>query len=517
MTIQIQNKTIMRKFFIISILFLSASLANCQTVDWLIKPAYTEITHYSKDIFKCLDEKGKLHLVDWNGRELLEGLDANEVTDYSNGYAVVLSGDRIVAFLSEDNHKVTKVEGTYYRTRYSFFSEGYIAVAQDNVNGKQGYLDTQGNLVFKCIYLEARPFKMGWASVYKDGGSRSRFCAYLSQDSSIGEVGGIVGLGGNGDNIYYASSFNDNGQALVYGKNKKYQVINTRLTPTKEIRVEKFSAALNKYDYSYKSDSTDEKDKPDNEKPTEADRFAEIVSDGSTYGYRNEKGKTFVPVQFSEVQRFYDRRAIVTKNGKVGVVKYLDGDFSVNWPDENIRVYPNGKTNQIPFSIEIPSSLQPGKAVLRFDNGEGTFSAKDSFGFDFFPSIKNKRNDCRLRGKVEYDGLLLWEEEKIVAIDVITVDVTNPVTTSPYADENNRQTVRTVVTNTSKVDVRIDATLKVAGHSVPFRGNLGPNQSKVLLVTVEVNENTSVQASVSVKADGYDCVSKSATVNLKKI
>jgi hypothetical protein len=63
----------------------------------------------------------------------------------------------------------------------------------------------------------------------------------------------------------------------------------------------------------------------------------------------------------------------------------------------------------------------------------------------------------------------------------------------------------------------VSATLNVAGKTTPFNGELKPNQSKALMVTVKVDNDKSVSATVSVKVDNHNCGSKSSTVSLKKI
>jgi hypothetical protein len=91
------------------------------------------------------------------------------------------------------------------------------------------------------------------------------------------------------------------------------------------------------------------------------------------------------------------------------------------------------------------------------------------------------------------------------------------IVAAKIADENDNQTVKATITNTSNVSISVSAKLNVAGQSVPFKGKLGPKQSKTMLANVKVVENKDVQAVVSVQADGHDCGSKTATVLLKKI
>lgn len=137
--------------------------------------------------------------------------------------------------------------------------------------------------------------------------------------------------------------------------------------------------------------------------------------------------------------------------------------------------------------------------------------------YDLEPDSYRGTNQCLIRGKAVYDGLLLWEDSKKYEVNEITIDIKTPFATSKYADENSNQTVKTVVTNTSDVDVMVDATLNVSGQTTHFRQTLKPKQSKPMTITVKVTEDKDVQAVVSVKSDGHNCGSKTTVLSLKTI
>lgn len=496
-------------------LFMFVSM-RAQTVKWLIQPEYEQITHYSTDIFKCVEHNGRVQLIDWNGHKLLGNVDADAVTDYAGGYALVLKGDKIVGFLAESgNHDFIEVNGDFYVTKYSFFSEGLLAVAERNANGKQGYLDTKGNVYINCNYLEAKPFRHGWAAVRKDGKDRTKYCAYISADKKT-ENTGIISLGGGGENIVDATSFNAEGYALAKGINGKCVVFNSFRNPEK-INVEHFSQAVDPYDGSYKSRTTADVVAPQNAKPSNANQNINVFSENGRQGYQTAGGETVVPCQFSSAQPFYEGRSVVEKDGIFGILRLMDGNFVAHWPEDIVRVYPDEERSQLQFSLEVPSSLQQDKIVLEFDQGNGTYKKEYPLESEFKPAFRDGAEKCTLKGRVTYEGLLLWEGSSVVEVEYITLDLKTPSVTATYADENDNQTVKTVITNTSNVNVMVDAVLKVGGQSAPFKGKLSPQQSKTLSVTVKVTENKAVQASVTAKADGHACDGNSATVSLKKI
>lgn len=508
----------MKKVKLIVACMLLCSFVQAQTAGWLVKPEYKEIKHYSKDVFKCVDINGHIQLIDWEGRNLLGGVVADTVTDYSDGYAVVLEGNRIKGFLAENSHDFIIVNGDFVATKYSYFSEGYIVVAEDGINGKQGYLDTMGKIFIECKYLEAMPFRHGWAAVKRDGkDARVKYYAYIPSDKSKEEQIGIVGLGGGKENIYKASSFNDEGVALVYGKDKNYYLINSSMKIIKQVSVTGFSSQMNSYDYSYKSSKSAEVKAPINDKSLEINQDIVVFSENQIFGFRTKTGKTILPLQFEDAQPFYAGLAIVEKGGSYGILKLLNGSFEVKWPAENIRSYPDGKCNKSHLELAPPSSLNHDMVVLDFDCGDGTYKNNIPFVYDFLPLFQTNAKQCEIKGKALCDELLLWEEGEKIAIDYITIDIKSPVVTTVYANEEGNQTVKAVITNTSEVDVEVDANLKVDGRVVPFKGKLASKQSKTLAITLKVDENKTIQATISVKAEEHDCGSKSSRLSLKKI
>lgn len=501
-----------RTILTIAVALLMGCTAHAQTVKWLVKPQYASITHYSNDIFKCIGQNGELQLLDWEGKPLLENIDFNAVTEYSDGYAIVLKDNRILGFLSEDgSHNFQFVSGDYYATKYSFFSEGYVVVAKGSAGGKQGYMDSKGSLALECRYLEAMPVRQGWAVVKKDGTDKTKNYAYLS----VGDWHPQNGVDALGDFIW-ATSFNEEGLALAKGKKgKKYGTFDTKFKLQK-INVngnkdENKKQFVNSYDYSYKPEGSQEVEPPTNAKPAKNEEY-----------YIEE----FVHAQFNDAQGFYNRRAIVSLGDGYGIIELLDGKFETNWPAEKIRVYEyTNEVDPLQFTLAVPASLENGKVKLELDKGDGRFEVCNGLSLVFEVAnqvIRSKRPDCEIKAKAIYcdngfPDLLLWEDKQTVGIDYISLNLSSPVVTSEYADENDNQTVKAVVTNTSDVAVKVSATLNVAGRSAPFNGVLKPNQSQIIKVTVKVDNDKQVQATVSAKVDKHDCGSKSSYVSLKKI
>lgn len=501
----------------ISLFFMAAisltMAAQAETVKWAIRPEYKKIVRYSEDLYKCQKDNGKYLLVSTSGNSVMQE-EFDSITDYAGGYALALkqSGNRyqILGFVSEETpHTYQNVSGEYYAARYSFFSERYLAVA--NKEGKQGYLNFSGQTAIECKYLEARPFKFGYASVVvkkrKDG---LYDVNYINLND---KTNGPIRFSSQ---LTFGTTFNEGGYAIV-GDHKRYavidqgfNVISSTSRPDKE--------NIRTYDFTYTKGDKDWT--PDGNQIPSIDSSIEMTSKDGALGYA-KNGKTMVPEQFSDAKGFVNGYAVAAaSNGKYGVLQLLQGEFEPNWPDKKyVKVYHGQKCEPLRFSLGIPNSVEGAK--LSFDNGKGMVEM-DVHDFRFKPAFNQGARNCKLQAKVvSNDGLLLWEAEKELPLTYIKIDVTKPATTTVYADENDNQTVKTVVTNNSSVKVKVNATLKVGGKSNTFNEEISPGQSKALTVTLKVNEDLngkSVAASVTVKVDGeYDAPGVSSNVKLQLI
>ena len=281
---------------------------------------------------------------------------------------------------------------------------------------------------------------------------------------------------------------------------------------------------VNALDYSYKPTGTVDVSAHHNDKPEEDGIHA--FEDNGGFGFKDTDGGIMVPCQFGDANDFYLGRAIVAMGGKYGIIELLKGKLDANWSDDRIRVYEYAnEVEPIKFTLEVPASLESGRIKLELDKGDGRYAECSGLSCNFKVAdqiIDRKRPNCTLHAKASYfesgfPNLLLLEGEQPIEIEYINLDLSGPSVTSEYADENDNQTVKAVVTNTSSIPVKVSATLNVAGKTTPFNGELKPNQSKTLMVTLKVDNDKSVTATISAKVDNHNCGSKSSTVSLKKI
>lgn len=194
---------------------------------WIISPQYQAIQPLSAELFK-VKNNGRVGVMDNHGTVIVPA-DADSITNFTNGYALVLKREdgkfQIISILSYNrkNVKIAEGEGPFYAGTFPFFSEGKCVV--QNKKGKYGFIDYTGHQAIDCKYLSARPFHDGMASVCKGkGGLKGLFNTvvdFVGGDADntgpslyIDESGKPLKLSNEIGTPDLASTFND-GKAFV--------------------------------------------------------------------------------------------------------------------------------------------------------------------------------------------------------------------------------------------------------------------------------------------------------------
>lgn len=513
-----ERKENMRKIvLIIAVIVCFRVSVRSESVKWLISPEYEKITYYSSDIFKC-EKEGHLVLIDWNGNPLIDqNVLIDSITEYTEGFALALrqenNGYRIVGLLAEEqDHQFQFVDGDYYMTTFSFFSEGCLVVS--NKKGKMGYLDNTGKCVINCDFTNARPFKKGFASVNR----KKNEVLYINRQGKtknpIGFHGGIIDKG---------SSFNDSGEAIVR-HDKECAIINNEMQVLSK-RPYEGVFPIRTYDYAYSEDYVNPTPNI-NSKPIPDNRYGTFERMAKK-GYCNESGKIVVPAQFNEAGSICNGRAIAAVGNHYGILELIDGDFaSVCLVDDGkLVVYPGMKCRNLEYDLLIPTALDKSTLKLMLDKGDGQF-AETVFPVSFQPVIENQ--SCVIKAMLlSSDGLLLWEEKKELETTLVQVSVSSPSVVTPYAMENGIQQIKASITNHSDVELEVSPVFTISldrskknaiqSGTTLATCRLAPGQKKELIINVRVKENEVANAKVSVTVDGFECDSSTSKLQLQKI
>lgn len=480
------------------------------TIKWLVKPEYDKIYFYSDDVLKCV-KKGRVQLVDFSGNTLLPYA-VDSVTDYSDGYALLLEKEgkkyRVCGIFGERYHDCKTVDELYYTERYSYCSEGYVSVA--NANGKQGYIDVKGNSIVRCQFREARPFKKGWASVSKQAGEAH----YIDCFGNVLEVN---------THITDATSFNDEGEALV-GNYQKLIIINTDGVEVRKYKMKsgQTEPPVRPYDYVYDENWTTFE--PERNKKPVLDAASIFFSDNGLYGLEM-RGQIICAPQFDGIDCVTDELAIVRKGKACGVVGFVEGNFMAAIDPKEIVIIPDGSAVECEYQLMVPKDVDD--FTFLFDDGNGERPAKLNHGiYRFTPHVEALADSFTFRARVLSDGLLLWQDEQTISIThaKMQIEVSQPYCTNPYADENDLQKVKAIVTNHSIFPVEVstsvevllpsDSNNQVESKLSPSR-ELGPDETLVCYVTFKVTEEESVKVIVTANYKGQKCSSRETTITLR--
>lgn len=396
-------------------LFLSPILASIvlysssQTVVWQMQPTdYNQIERISGTLFKVV-RNGKIGLINSDGTVVAPVVNDNISDCYEHKALITGSdghGERITGCITDN--------GTYYgyTTKYytlngqKFFSDGLLSVADEN--GKLGYIDERGNQIvgFDGKYSRIKPFTEGYATVMKNkkyvlinkDGDEMRFIYRKGVGAAIAGC----------TNVY-------NGKAYVYdeygGSDRSYFIYDAERKSDLEKTGRVKNTAMD-YLYCYQSVTGRSKDVPyEKMRAYSGSKGISATSANGLYGY-TLNGTVIVPEQFSSASQFEDGLAIVSFNGQMGILKFVDGaSFGVSTPTKRHDFYA-GNSVSCGFNLSVPGIWQGRNldVVLRDNNGSAviTTNTADSYTFSTKPSSS---------GLVEYtitisaEGMRLYESK----------------------------------------------------------------------------------------------------------
>ncbi len=396
-----------KKLYFSTLFAFLAVCGNCQTVVWQMPPTdYTGIDRISNTLFKVV-RNGKIGLINADGTMVAPVVNDN-ISDCYEHKAIMTSndghGERITGCLTD--------EGIYYsyETKYytlngqKFFSDGVISVADES--GRLGYIDEKGNRIvgFDGKYSRIKPFTEGHAAVMKNkkyilinkDGDEMRFVY------SKGVGAAIAGC----TNVF-------NGKAYVYdeygGSDRSYFIYDA----VRKSDLEKTGRVKNTamdYLYCYQSISGRSKEIPfEKMKPYSGRKGLAATQSNGMYGYMSG-GSLIVPCQFSSASQFEDGLSIVTVNGQMGILKFVDGaSFDVTVPMIKHDFY-TGNSVSCVFNLSVPGIWQ-GKnidVILKDMNGS-TISTTNSSGAYTFSVRPSASGQQEYAVAINGEGIRLYE------------------------------------------------------------------------------------------------------------
>ena len=410
-------------------------------------------------------------------------------------------------------------------------------LAVSNAKGKLGYLDTEGSLRIKFHYQNARPFIKGWASVVDEKGT-PKFIDNYENPLTIYYNNGILA---------WASSFNDNGEALVLSDKGETVVINTKGQKVqKSIEYTNLNDHVREHDYAYQ-ENYEEYDLPHNDMPDFRKDIFPISSANGLLGYMIAKDTLLMP-QLSQANLFADDCAIVALNDRFGIITLMDGSFSSSI--DNTTMNPKGdEISPINYTLQVPENMDVDQLALTFDNGGGELrqmtlgigefgrTGINEYTYAFKPQMAKSGQSIVIRAEIRMDNLLLWQDTKEIAIaaqkntspSTSDFEVIKPHTGGQKrADFNNELLVYSRVFNHTDepIDVAIrfefpalDGGNKVVSTKTDFNATIESDNSRVFSIKFEVHNRQTIKVTVTAtvtKEDGNsETFERSQTITLR--
>lgn len=443
--------------------------ANAKIATWAISPNYQELKRYYGDMY-LFQNNGKWGIVKSGDNVLLQA-NYDFITPFVNGYALIGSkeGSKLLleCILGEDGNINFLNDKFYLPGRYRYVSEDKLIVS--NKSGKYGYINTSGNIVVKCQFDDALPFKEGYAPV-----RQGNYMRFITENYDHNASHNTLGVDFHYGEMTEAGCFSNGLAPVAY--NNDCALINTSGQKVRKIKEVDFDKTI----------------KTNNAAPSStsvgfltSSNYTEYCENGK-YGLKQGDNIIVKPQFDSFREKYSDDSILATINGKQGLLKISDGEVSVKSKVNGIftselEVDRNENIQPITFECNIPGNLRQYRIML--DNGNGQLEDKTSVfthngdisSLTFAPSVLKNAEQCNTRVVVESGGIVLADETQHFSITYpIKLRVSAPGPSIVRANENYKATVSSTIYNDSNKSVTVTATWSngtVATLTIPARGS----------------------------------------------
>lgn len=463
---------------------------SAKTVSWAILPKYDKLSRYNSDIF-VFQQNGKWGMVKPGNIEILPA-SYDFITPFVNGLALagVKEGSQYLLqdIISELGDVSTLHEKLYLPSSNQYFSEGKLVVS--NRNGKFGYVNPSGQVIIKCQFDKALPFKEGWAPV-----KQGNYFKYINETYDRNPSRSILVVDFHYGEMTLASCFSNGKAAIAYNKDFSLIGINGQ-------KIRKLNE--NEFKQTYKSNNSSPKE---NVGFVSSKSYTEYIENG-LYGLKLEDELivkpqfNFFPAQFS------DGYIIADKNNKQGLLVVTDGSYTfdikaLSGSKSELKVDRKGNIEGVNLNFSIPSA---GNALkLKVDCGDGqmrdvtSLMAVNGTNVNAYitPVSAQNSENCKINALLENDGIIVVEASNNFSLSYpVKLRVSQPKAVSPKADENDNVTIYSDIYNDSNKAVTVKVTLS-AKQTVSYSYTIGPHDRVRISVTEKITKAQNVNTSVS--------------------
>lgn len=487
-------------------------------IEWGISPVYDDLKLYSDGVFYC-SKGGKWGLVTASGKLVLQP-EYDYITPFIDGYALagVKDGSKNrISCIIDESYSITEVGGPYYLVNkyYTYFSEDKLPVA--NKAGKQGFINTSGDIVVKCQFDNVHPFANGFASV-----SKYPHAYYITDRYDRNPNQSMLPVEFNYGDMTFATTFY-NGKAVV-AYNDKAAVINTSGKKVGNYSGKINSTCYNKFDYTIKDCGSVAKG---TEYSPKYNRSITAYSENGVYGYSTTNEVVVYPSFTNAEAVLSSGDAIVTLNGKVGLLHFVDASYSScvtknlesSAVSGSLEASTSGAIEKCDYVLSIPATTNIADYAVYLDNGSGSLKqvnfnrSSGVYRSEFTPEpIKSKGKELTINAVVRYKNLTVHKYSKTfdvkypVVQPVVTPQVQSSTSSHNHADLHIvKPKTQTAQANDKDVQVIV---AEVCNHG---------SKSVTVTATISVpSKNKSNRQTITIPAGGTHAISVSISNVLKK-
>lgn len=458
-----------------------------QTVEWSIPPGYDDIKPYSEGVYYCCNDS-KWGLISSSGNVILSP-QYDFITSMIDGYAIAGTKDgskNRINCIIDNSYNVVNLRETYYLVNkyYTYFSANKLPVA--NKSGKQGFINTAGDLVIKCQFDNVHPFSGNYASVTKYPKA-----FYITDSYDYKPKQSVLPVEFNYGDLTFASTFY-NGKAVV-AYNDKTAVINTAGSKVGGYKGKINTSCYNKFDYTIKDCGSTPRE---NEFQPSTSSTISVFAENGLYGYRSINTVLVYPSLSRADNFFFDNYAIVAVNGRVGLIHLINDKISTYVAKANsstpftgaLKADSKGGFDRYSIVSNLPSTNTATDYTVNIDNGNGTMqhaTANLSNGMlraDFTPQPSSNSKDVVIIAEICNNGLVVDRYSNSFSVSRVSTSQTSvpsvqstspqgsiriagPTAQTKTANEKDQQVVSATITNATSNSVMLTATLTVPTKS----------------------------------------------------
>lgn len=471
------------------IMILAFVSSNAKIVTWSISPNYQELKRFYGDTY-LFQNNGKWGIVS-SGDNVILPANYDFITPFVNGYALIGSkeGSRLLleCIIGEDGNINFLNDKYYLPKKYQYVSENKLAVS--NKNGKYGYINTSGEIVVKCQFDDAYPFKEGYAPILQ--GDLFKF---ISERYDRNNSDNMLRVEFKDGEITEAGCFSRGLAPVAY--NDDFALINTSGKKVRKLKEADFDQTVRVNNAAPCSKSPSY---------TISSNYVEYSENGK-YGLKQGDNIIVTPQFDLFHEKYSDGVVLASLNGKQGLLRISDGEVSVKSKVNGVNtaeleVDRKGNIQPITFECSVPGNLNNYRILL--DEGNGQLTDKtyifnrsgNTFSLSIAPTIIKNAENCDTRIVVENAGIILADERQHFSVTYpIKLRVSAPGPSLARANEHDIATVSSTIYNDSKKPVTVTATWsngKISSVSIPANG------SKTVSTTFEVPNDFSKIVSIS--------------------